>query len=133
MTVSRLISANDVGNAINLQQVEGQIEGAVAQSVGWTLMEDYIQRDGRAVTQHLSSYLIPGVLDVATVVEPVILEVPDPQGPFGVRGMAEMPFIPTAPAIAAAIHAATGVWLDELPFTPERVWQALQAKKEVVR
>ena len=86
--------------------------------------------NGRAVTQHLSTYLIPGVLDVATVVEPVILEHPDPQGPFGVRGMAEMPFIPTAAAIAAAIHAATGVWLDELPFTPERVWQALQTKRE---
>ena len=64
-------------------QIEGQIEGAVAQSVGWTLMEHYVQKDGRAVTQHLSTYLIPSVLDVAEVVEPVILEIPDPQGPFG--------------------------------------------------
>ena len=124
--VLRVVSVNDVGTAINPQQVEGQIEGAVAQSVGWTLMEDYVVRDGRAVTQHLSTYLIPGVLDVATVVQPVILEHADPQGPFGVRGMAEMPFIPTAPAIGAAIHDAIGVWLDELPYTPERVWRALQ-------
>jgi len=125
VTVKRLVSANDVGNAINPQQVEGQIEGGVAQSLGWALMERYIQKDGRAVTQHLSTYLIPTVLDVAEVVEPVILEHPDPQNPLGLRGMAEMPFIPTAPAIAAAIHAATGVWIDELPYTPERVWKAL--------
>ena len=125
VTVTRLISVNDVGKAVNPQQVEGQIEGAVAQSVGWTLMENFIQKDGKTLTPHLSNYLIPGVLDVAQVIEPVILEFPDPQGPLGIRGMAEMPFIPTAPAIAAAIHDATGIWLDELPFTPPNVWAAL--------
>jgi CO/xanthine dehydrogenase Mo-binding subunit len=56
----------------------------------------------------------------------VILELPDPQGPLGVRGMAEMPLIPTAAAIGAAIFDAIGVWIDELPYTPERVWQALR-------
>ncbi len=126
VTVKRLVSANDVGKAVNPVQVEGQVEGAVAQSVGWTLLEHYMQKEGRAVTQRLSTYLIPTVLDVAEVVEPLILEIPDPQGPFGLRGMAEMPFIPTAPAIGAAIHAATGVWIDELPYTPERVWKAIQ-------
>ncbi|MCC9077290.1 xanthine dehydrogenase family protein molybdopterin-binding subunit [Litorilinea aerophila] len=128
VTVTRLVSVNDVGRAINPQQVEGQIEGAVAQSIGWTLMEEFIQEKGRTVTRHLSTYLIPGVLDVPTIVEPVILEVPDPQGPLGARGMAEMPFIPTAPAIGAAIHDAIGVWIDRLPYTPERVWAALQAQ-----
>jgi CO/xanthine dehydrogenase Mo-binding subunit len=126
--VLRLISANDVGRAVNPQQVEGQIEGAIAQSMGWAMLEKYIQRDGRAVTQNFSTYLIPGVLDVPTVVEPIILEFPDPQGPLGIRGMAEMPFIPTAPAIAAAIHDATGCWINELPYTPERVWAALHTK-----
>ena len=125
VTVKRLVSVNDVGKAVNPQQVEGQVEGAVAQSVGWTLMENFVQRDGRALTTHLSTYLMPSVLDVAQSVEPVILELPDPQGPLGARGMAEMPFVPTAPAIAAAIHDATGVWIDELPYTPERVWSAL--------
>ena len=127
VTVKRLISANDVGLAVNPPQVEGQIEGAVAQSVGWTLMEQFSQKNGRAVTQHLSTYLIPSVLDVAEVMEAIILEIPDPQGPFGLRGMAEMPFIPTAPAIAAAIHDAVGIWMDDLPYTPDRVWKALQA------
>jgi CO/xanthine dehydrogenase Mo-binding subunit len=131
VTLKRLVSANDVGKAINPQVVEGQIEGGVAQASGWTLTEEYIQRDGRAVTQHLSTYLIPGVLDVAEQVEPIILEIPDPQGPLGARGMAEMPFIPTAAAIGAAIHNATGVWLDQLPYTPQRVWQALRPKPAV--
>lgn len=127
--VLRLVSVNDVGKALNPQQVEGQIEGAVAQSVGWTLIENFIQQAGRTQTNHFSTYLIPGVLDVVEEIEPVILEIPDPQGPFGIRGMAEMPFLPTAPAIGAAIHAATGIWIDTLPYTPENVWQALRAGK----
>ncbi len=125
--VVRMISANDVGRAVNPQQVEGQIEGAVVQAMGWALMEKYVQREGRAVTQHLSTYLIPGVLDAPTVIEPIILEFPDPQGPLGIRGMAEMPFIPVAPAIGAAIHNAIGRWIDELPYTPEQVWRSLQS------
>ncbi|MEA3336798.1 MAG: xanthine dehydrogenase family protein molybdopterin-binding subunit [Chloroflexota bacterium] len=123
--VERIISVNDVGRAINPQQVEGQIEGAVSQSVGWAVQEEFLQEDGRVLTDQLSTYLIPTILDVADV-ESVILEFPDPQGPFGARGMAEMPFIPTAPAIAAAIHRATGIWFDELPLTPERVWRGLR-------
>ncbi len=126
ITIGRLISVNDVGKAINPQQVEGQIEGAVAQAVGWTLLENFVQQDGRAKTTTLSTYLMPSVVDVAKVVVPVVLEIPDPQGPLGARGMAEMPFVPTAAAIGAAIHDATGVWIDELPYTPERVWAALR-------
>ncbi len=127
VTVKRLVSVNDVGKAVSPQLIEGQIEGGVAQSVGWTLLENFIQKEGRTLTPHLSNYLIPGVLDVVEVIEPVILELPDPQGPLGIRGMAEMPMIPTAPAIGAAIYDATGIWLDQLPYTPERVWAALQA------
>jgi CO/xanthine dehydrogenase Mo-binding subunit len=123
--VLKITAAHDVGRAINPLMLEGQIEGALAQSVGWTLLEHYLQKDGRAVTQHLSTYLIPSVLDVAEVVEPVILEIPDPQGAFGLRGMAEMPYLPLAAAIGNAIHAATGVWIDRFPYTPERVLQAL--------
>jgi CO/xanthine dehydrogenase Mo-binding subunit len=126
LMVTRLVSVNDVGKAVNPQMIEGQIEGAVAQSLGWTLMENFIQKDGRTLTQHLSNYLIPSVLDMVEVIEPVIVELPDPQGPLGVRGMAEMPLIPTAAAIGAAIYDAIGVWIDELPYTPERVWQAMK-------
>ena len=127
--VRRLVSVNDVGKAINPQQVAGQIEGAVAQAQGWTLLEEFKQKEGQVLTNRLSTYLIPTIADVADVVEPVILEIPDPQGPLGARGMAEMPFIPTAPAIAAAVHAAAGVWINDLPLTPERVWRALRQAK----
>ncbi len=125
--VLRVISVNDVGTAVNPQQVEGQIEGAVAQSVGWATQENFIEANGRVLTDQLSTYLIPTVVDVAQV-KPVILEYPDPQGPLGARGMAEMPFIPTAPAIVAAVRDATGVWFDEIPLTPERVWRGLQSQ-----
>lgn len=125
VTLTRLVSANDVGRAVSPQQVEGQIEGAVAQAAGWALMEEYIQKDGRAQTQRFSTYLIPSVLDVAQEIVPVVLETPDPQNPLGIRGMAEMPFIPTAAAIGAAIHNATGRWIDTLPYKPDRVWAAL--------
>jgi len=128
-TVTRLVSVNDVGKAVNPQLVEGQIEGGVVQAIGWVLYENYLQKEGVTITPYLSNYLIPGILDVAEVVESVILEHPDPQGPLGARGMAEMPMIPTAPAIAAAIEDAIGVWVDELPLTPERIWHAIHVKK----
>jgi CO/xanthine dehydrogenase Mo-binding subunit len=127
VTVKRLVSVHDVGKTVSPQMVEGQIEGGVAQSVGWTLLENFIQKEGKTLTPHLSNYLIPSVFDVVEAIEPVILELPDPQGPLGIRGMAEMPMIPTAPAIGAAIFDATGVWIDRLPYTPERVWAALRA------
>lgn len=123
----KVVSADDVGRAINPQQVQGQIEGAVVQAAGYTLMENFVQKDGDVLTRHLSTYLIPTVLDVPEKVQPVILEFPDPIGPFGARGMAEMPFLPLAPAIIAAVHDATGVWFHEFPLIPERVLGGLRA------
>lgn len=126
--VLRVISADDVGQAINPRLVEGQIEGAVVQAQGYALMENFQIKDGQVLTDQLSTYLIPTVLDVPDKVEPVIVEVPDPRGPWGARGVGEPPFLPFAPAILAAIHDATGCWLNEVPVTPERMWQALQDK-----
>ena len=120
-----VISANDVGKAINPQQVEGQTEGAVVQAAGYAIMEKFVQEDGYVLTPHLSTYLIPGVLDVPDQVRTVIIEYPDPIGPWGARGMGEMPYIPFAPAIIAAVHDATGVWFDDFPLTPERVLKGL--------
>ncbi len=126
----RVVSADDVGQAINPQLVEGQIEGAIAQAQGYALMENFQMKDGYVLTDQLSTYLIPTVLDVPDEVEPVIVEVPDPRGPWGARGVGEPPFLPLAPAILAAIHDATGIWMDEIPVTPERMWLALQNKQE---
>lgn len=119
--VVNVVCANDVGKAINPRLVEGQIEGGVVQAHGYALMEHFQMQDGHVLTPYLSTYLIPSVLDVPQRVECVILEYADPIGPFGARGMAEMPFMPYAPAIAAALHDATGLWFDELPLIPERL------------
>ncbi|MEQ8674443.1 MAG: xanthine dehydrogenase family protein molybdopterin-binding subunit [Aggregatilineales bacterium] len=126
--VTQIISANDVGKAINPQQVEGQIEGAVVQAQGYAVMEHLVSDQGRIKNPYFSTYLIPTVLDVPDKVKSVILEYPDPIGPWGARGMAEMPFLSVLPAIAAAVHDATGVWLDHQPFTPDRVVAALRAQ-----
>ncbi len=120
-----VISVHDVGKAINRQQVEGQIEGCVAQALGYVLLEHLQISEGRLLTPHLSTYLLPTTLDMPVEVVPVILELADPNGPFGARGVAEMPFVPLAPAIATAIHDATGVWMTDQPFTPPRVLAAL--------
>jgi len=123
--VVRVVSADDLGKPINPALVEGQIEGAVVQAQGYAILEDYQTKDGRVLTDQLSTYLIPTIWDIPEKVESVILEVPDPNGPWGARGVGELPLLPVAPAIAAAIHDATGVWIDEFPFTPERVLRAL--------
>jgi CO/xanthine dehydrogenase Mo-binding subunit len=123
--VIRVISADDVGKPINPALVEGQVEGAVVQAQGYAILEDYKTRDGQVLTDQLSTYLIPTIWDIPEKVETVFLEVPDPNGPWGARGVGELPFLIVAPAIAAAIHDATGVWIDEFPFTPERVLRAL--------
>jgi CO/xanthine dehydrogenase Mo-binding subunit len=125
VTVLKVICADDVGKAMNPQQITGQIEGAIVQAGGYVLMENFIQKDGMVVTDKLSTYLIPTILDIPEQVEPVVLEFADQEGPFGARGMAEMPYIPLAPAIMTAFHQATGVWVDSFPLTPERVLRAL--------
>jgi len=125
LRVLRVVCADDVGKAINPQQVEGQIEGGVVQAVGWATCENLLIKEGQVLTPHLSTYLIPTISDVPERVESIIVEQPDPRGPWGARGVGEMPFIPLAPALVAAVHDATGVWFDELPLTPERVLSGL--------
>ena len=119
--VDKVVCANDVGKAINPMLIQGQIEGAVVQAHGYSLMENLWVENGRIRNPFFSQYLIPGIKDIPDHVESVIMEIPDPIGPWGARGMAEMPFMPLAPAIIAALHDATGVWFDEIPLTPARV------------
>jgi CO/xanthine dehydrogenase Mo-binding subunit len=126
INVLDVITADDVGKAINPQLVQGQVEGAVVQAAGYALVENFVQVDGYVQTRHLSTYLIPTVLDVPDRVESIILEFPDPVGPWGARGMGEMPFLPLTPAIVSALHDATGVWMNEFPLLPERVLACLK-------
>jgi CO/xanthine dehydrogenase Mo-binding subunit len=121
----KVYCADDVGKAINPMQVVGQIEGCIVQAAGYVLMENFIEKDGYVVTDMLSKYLIPTVKDIPFEVESILLELADPLGPYGARGMAEMPYLPLAPAIVHALYDATGVWFHDFPLTPERVLRGL--------
>ena len=123
--VVRIVAADDLGKAINPDLVTGQIEGGVVQAQGYAMLEDYKTKDGYVLTDQLSTYLIPTIWDIPEKVDAVIVEYPDPNGPWGARGVGEMPFLPTAAAISAAVHDATGVWYDEFPLTPERILRGL--------
>lgn len=120
--VRHVWAAHDMGAAINPQQVEGQIQGGVAQGLGLALMEEYIP--GR--TENLHDYLIPTFGDMPPV-DVYLVEDPEPTGPYGAKGIGEPALIPTAPAIFGAIHHATGVRLRRAPATPDRVRAALLA------
>ena len=117
----RIVAAHDVGRAINPQQVEGQIQGGVAQGLGLALMEEFVP--GR--TENLHDYLIPTIGDVPPI-ETILIERADPLGPYGAKGVGEPALIATAPAILNAIAAATGVRLTSVPATPDRVLASLQ-------
>ena len=114
--VLRIVAAHDVGRAINPIQVEGQIHGGIAQGLGLALMEEYIP--GR--TENLHDYLIPTFGDMPEI-ETIIVEDPEPTGPWGAKGIGEPALIPTAPAIFGAIHHATGVRIRRVPATPDRL------------
>lgn len=127
-----VISVDDVGKAINPTQVEGQIEGAVVQAAGYTILENWKKRDTKALTKEFSTYLIPTVMDIPDRTRSVILEYPDPIGPYGARGMGEMPYLPFAPAVVSAVHQATGIRFHRFPLTAERVLRGLGKLKPEV-
>lgn len=128
IVVDRVVSAHDVGRAINPSLVVGQIEGAVVQAHGYALSERLVVTDGRVRNPRLSTYLIPGIGDIPTTIDSVVLELADPLGPWGARGVAEMPMMTYAPALVAALHDATGVWFDGFPLTPDRVMAGLAGR-----
>ncbi len=125
--VERVVCADDVGKALNPKAIEGQIEGGIVQAHGYAVTENLQTKDGHILNPRLSTYLIPGILDIPARVDSVILEEADSLGPWGARGMAEMPFIPYAPAVTAALFDATGVWFDTIPLTPGRVVATLRS------
>jgi len=122
-------AAQDAGKAVNPGMVKGQAAGGVHMGVGYALTEEYIQQEGVPKTSYLADYYVPTVMDMPKEFTSLTVEVPDPTGPYGAKGIGEMTTLPTAPAILSAIHDAVGVWIDEFPATAERVWWAMRGKK----
>lgn len=121
--VLRVTSVADVGRAIHPILAEGQIEGGTLQAVGYAVMEEVVMQQGRMINNRLTNYLIPTAVD-APEINAILVESPYPFGPFGAKGIGELPMDGGAPAIASAIYQATGLRITELPITPERLHQA---------
>jgi CO/xanthine dehydrogenase Mo-binding subunit len=115
----------DVGFAVNPYEVEGQMEGGAVQGLAWGWMEEMQIRNGRNVNNHLSDYRLPTPMDVPPITNTYV-EVPSENGPFGVKGIGEPVIVPTLAALQAAVQDATGVWVNDLPLTPERVYFAIK-------
>lgn len=122
----RIVCANDVGQAINPRLVEGQIEGGVVQAFGWATTEHFIEREGHPLSSTFSTYLMPTIEDIPDRVLSILIENPEVHGPWGARGMGEMPFIAVASALHHALRRATGVWYNRFPFSSERILRGLR-------
>jgi CO/xanthine dehydrogenase Mo-binding subunit len=113
-------TAQDVGHALSRPAVEGQIEGGTAQGLGLALMEEIQTRDGAIVNASFTDYLIPTFLDMPPVVSDLV-EVPEPDAPYGVKGVGEPPTVVSTAAIVAALRDATGRELERVPVRPDDV------------
>jgi CO/xanthine dehydrogenase Mo-binding subunit len=129
--VLHILSANDVGHAVNEKAILGQIHGGVMMGLGYALSEHYLVEEGIPITDSLHKIRLPKASD-APLITPILVEVPHPEGPRGVKGFAEAPSLATAPAILNAIYDAVGVRLHEIPADRKRVKEALDAKDKVV-
>jgi CO/xanthine dehydrogenase Mo-binding subunit len=126
--VIRITTAQDVGKAVHPVLVAGQIEGGTLQGIGWALFEEVRHKDGRVWNNQLTNYIIPTSAD-APPMEVEIVEIPYSGGPFGAKGVGELPMDVPAPAVVDAIAHATGCRMDEIPVTPERLLRALRRRK----
>ncbi len=125
VTILRYTAVQDVGTAIHPSYVEGQIQGGAAQGIGWALNEEYYYgEDGRLLNSSYLDYRMPTTLDVP-MIDTILVEVPNPGHPYGVRGVGEVPIVPPLAAIANAIADATGHRFLELPISPRRVVEEL--------
>ncbi|MFT5391351.1 MAG: CO/xanthine dehydrogenase Mo-binding subunit [Gammaproteobacteria bacterium] len=127
VTVLRYTAIQDVGRAIHPSYVEGQLQGGAAQGIGWALNEEYIYgSDGRLQNSGFLDYRVPVASDLP-MIDTVLVEVPNPTHPYGVRGVGEVPIVPPLGAVANAVSRATGLRLADLPMSPPRLLQAIEA------
>ncbi len=130
VTILRYTAIQDAGKAIHPSYVEGQMQGGAVQGIGWALNEEYMFDDqGRMQNASYLDYRMPTTLDVPSI-ETIIVEVPNPAHPYGVRGVGETPIVAPPAAVANAIFAATGVRMTELPMSPPRLWAAMATKND---
>ena len=129
--VRKVIGAHDVGRAINPLTLQGQIEGGVVMSIGFTLTEHYIQEDGRPWTNVMARYKIPSITHTPAITSHIV-EHSTSVGPYGAKGVGELPSIPTAPAITNAIYRATGVRVRSLPVDQDELLRAVQQGSDTV-
>jgi CO/xanthine dehydrogenase Mo-binding subunit len=126
VTIVRYTAIQDAGKAVHPSYVEGQMQGGAVQGIGWALNEEYIyDANGRMENAGLLDYRVPVCSDVP-MIDTVIVEVPNPRHPYGVRGVGETPIVPPMAAIANAVEKATGIRFTELPMSPPRVLAALE-------
>lgn len=123
--VLNIVSAHDLGKAINPLMAKGQIQGAVAQGIGYALMEEMIEEMGVIRNQSFKHYLMPRSVDMPSIT-PLMIESDDPNGPYGAKGLGEPALTSIAPAIANAIYNAIGVSIETLPITSEKILEALR-------
>jgi len=128
--VLRIISANDVGMAVNPLGLQGQIEGGVMMGIGTCLTEEFIVDNGNVVTDHLARYRMPGIM-LTPEITSIIVEHPTAEGPYGAKGVGEIVSIPTAPAITNGIYNAVGVRVDSLPVDQEKILWALRTRQSI--
>ena len=127
--VIRYTVIQDAGTAINPQAVEGQMQGGATQGIGWALNEEYVINDeGQMENSSFLDYRMPTMTDIPKI-ETVIVEVPNPSHPFGVRGVGEIPIGPPLATIGNAIHDALGIRLRQVPMKPGRILAALAASR----
>ena len=127
--VLRVVNALDAGRVINPKLLEGQVDGGVVMGQGYALQERFPVRAGLPIAGGLAGCNLPTAVEAAPLIETVAIEGTESAGPYGARGIGEITMIPVVPAITAAIHAATGVWADEIPVLPERLLAALDAAR----
>jgi len=126
--VLKIAAAHDVGKAVNVSLVRGQISGGISFGIGMALLENIALEQGRNLNPNFVDYLVPTSMDMPEI-EPIIVETNEPSGPFGAKGVGEQSSVPTTPAILNAIYNATGVRINALPANPDRVLKALKQKK----
>lgn len=129
VTVTKLTAAHEIGKAINPVLVEGQIEGGSLQGLGYASLENLVSRQGQLQQVTLTDYLIPTILDTPDI-EPIIIEEPYSLGPYGAKGVGEIPFVGIAPAYVGAVENALGTEFFEIPLTPEKIYRQLHGQQD---